>query len=71
MLRWATQDPALFFGQRYLSRLLHDGNNIAAVKLIMRCRLINEAFKPLSEDRELALEAAEHCQNDELISLLQ
>ena len=71
MLRWETQDPALLFGQQYLSRLLRDGNYVAAVKLIMRCRLINEAFKPLSEDRELALEAAEHCQNDELISLLQ
>lgn len=71
MLRWEIQEPALFFGQQYLSRLLHDENNIAAVKLIMHCRLINEAFKPLAEDRELALEAAEHCQNDELISLLR
>jgi len=71
MLRWEIQDPALLFGQQYLSRLLNDGDYVAAVKLIMRCRLINEAFKPLAEDRELALEAAEHCQNDELISVLE
>jgi len=71
MLRWEIQEPALLFGQQYLSRLLNDGDYVAAVKLIMRCRLTNEAFKPLSEDRELALIAAEHCQNDELISILR
>jgi len=71
MLRWEIQEPALFFGQQYLGRLLDDENNIAAVKLIMRCRLLNEAFKPLQEDRERALIAAEFCQNDELISILR
>ncbi len=71
MLRWERQGPALLFGQQYLSRLLHDGDYVAAVKLIMRCRLINAAFKPLAEDRELALIAAQHCHNDELISILQ
>lgn len=71
MLGWEIQEPALLFGQRYLSRLLHDGDYVAATKLMMRCRLINEAFKPLAEDRELALEAAEHCHNDEMISILR
>jgi len=71
MLGWEVQEPALLFGQQYLSRLLTDGNDIVAVKLMMRCRLINEAFKPLPEDRERALLAAEHCQNDELISTLR
>jgi hypothetical protein len=71
MLRWEIQEPALLFGQQYLSRLLNDGDYVEAVKLIMRCRLVNEAFKPLAEDRKLALEAAEHCHNDELISILR
>ena len=71
MLGWEIQEPALLFGQQYLSRLLDDGNDVVAVKLMMRCRLINEAFKPLPEDRERALIAAEHCQNDELISILR
>jgi hypothetical protein len=71
MLRWESQEPALLFGQQYLSRLLHDGDYVAAVKLIMRCRLTNAAFKPLGGDMELALEAAEHCHNDELISILR
>lgn len=71
MLGWEVQEPALLFGQQYLSRLLNDGNDVVAVKLMMRCRLINEAFKPLPEDRERALIAAEHCQNDELISILR
>lgn len=71
MLGWEIQEPALLFGQQYLSRLLGDEDYVAAVKLMMRCRLINDAFKPLAGDSELALLAAEHCQNDELIAILQ
>ena len=71
MLRWEIKDPALLFGQQYLGRLLDDGDDIAAVKLMLRCRLENEAFRPLAEDRERALEAAERCQHVELASLLR
>ena len=58
------------FAQTYLSRLLHDGEYVAAVKVITRCRHVKESFQPLPDDRELALEAAEHCQNDDLIRTL-
>ena len=71
MLRWENPEPALVFAQQYLGRLLQTEDHVKAVKLMMRCRLINEAFKPLPDDRALALEAAEHCQNDELIGLLE
>jgi len=70
MLRWEIKEPALVFAQTYLGRLLHDGEFAAAVKVMARCRHINEAFKPLPEDLELAREAAEHCGNDELMSVL-
>jgi hypothetical protein len=66
MLRWEKKEPALFFAQRYLSHLLHGGDAITAVKVIMRCRMENEAFMPLPEDRELAIEAAELLGNEEL-----
>ncbi len=66
MLRWENQEPALVYAQTYLGRLLQGGDYVAAVKLMMRCRLINEAFKPLPEDRDLAIEAAEQCGNEEL-----
>lgn len=71
MLRWEAKEPALVFAQTYLSRLLHDGDFAAAVKVMIRCRHINEAFKPLPEDRALAIEAAEHCGNDELLRVLK
>ena len=71
MMRWENKEPALLMGQRYLSRLLHDGDYAAAVKVILRCRFVNESFLPLPEDRGLAREAAEHCGNDELIDLLE
>lgn len=71
MLRWENSDPALIYGQTYLSRLLHAGNYVAAVKLMLRCRLLNDAFSPLPEDRALAVEAAAHCDNDELVQALR
>ena len=71
MLQWDDVNPALMFAQQYLKRLLQAQEYVAAMKLITRCRLINEAFRPLPEDRELALEAAEACHNDELIRFLR
>ena len=71
MLLWEIKEPALVFAQSYLSRLLQDEEYVMAVKLMMRCRLINEAFKPLPDDKALALEAAEYCGNDELLQVLR
>ena len=71
MLRWEISEAALPFAQQYLGRLLHNGQQVAAVKLMLRCRLANQNFKPSPEDRELALEAARDSHNDELISFLR
>jgi len=38
---------------------------------MMRCHMENDAFQPLAEDKALALEAAEHCQHEELRNLLE
>lgn len=71
MMRWRDRTPALFFGQQYVSRLLHDGDFGAAAKVILRCRYENEAFQPLAEDREQAVAAAEHAGNEELARALR
>jgi hypothetical protein len=71
MMRWEIKGPALLFAQTYLSRLLQDDDYEAAVKVIVRCRFVTDAFLPLREDRALALEAAEHCGKEELIGLLK
>jgi hypothetical protein len=71
MLCWEDRDPALLFGQQYLSWLLHNEDYVVAVKVMARCRMENEAFKPLPEDKALALEAAVRCQHEELITLLR
>jgi hypothetical protein len=71
MLQWENTDAALVFAQQYLHQLLHDRNNVVAVKVMLRCRLANQAFKPLPDDRPLALEAAIQCQADDLIGLLR
>jgi len=71
MLRWEIKYPALVFAQSYLNRLLQDGDDVTAVKVMMRCRHENDAFVPLADDIGPALKAAEHCQNQELIDFLR
>jgi hypothetical protein len=71
MLRWEIKEPALVFAQTYLSRLLHNEEYAVAVKVMTRCRHVRESFKPLPDDRELALAAAQHCGNEELARSLR
>lgn len=71
MLRWEQTDHALFFAQRYVARLLDDGDRIGAVKVLLRGRLINERFKPAPEYMDAAIEAAESTGNTELASALK
>jgi phosphate starvation-inducible membrane PsiE len=71
MLRWENNDPALTFGQSYLHQLLHNGERVAAVKVMLRCRLENERFIPLPEDMTLAIEAAEESGNQDLAGFLR
>lgn len=70
MLRWEDTAPALQYAQRYLKQLLVNGDHIAAVKLMLRCRLTDPLFRPQAEDLELAIAAAEQCGNQELAGAL-
>jgi hypothetical protein len=70
MLQWEDDLAGLLFAQQYLGRLLALGEQIAAHKLIMRCRLIDDAFRPLSPDLPRAIAAAEACNNPELVEVL-
>lgn len=71
MLRWERSDAALFFGRRYLHRLLLVDEHVAAVKLILRCRLLDETWKPDPVDIEGAINAAKICGNEELLAVLE
>ena len=71
MLGWENQEHALFFGQHYIHDLLQYGETIPALKIIMRCRLIDERFKPLMEDVPIAIDAAESSGNMELAAVLK
>lgn len=70
MLRWADAYPGLLLAQQYLGRLLEAGEQVAAVKLMLRCKLIDESFRPLSADLPRAIAAAEACNNRELVERL-
>jgi hypothetical protein len=70
LLRWDDTDPGLLLAQQYLGRLLEFGNQVAAVKLMLRCRMLNDRFRPLSPDLPAAIEAASACGNDELVVAL-
>lgn len=71
MLGWEDQHHALFFAQHYIHDLLRHGDSVPALKIIMRCQLIDERFKPLSEDLPIAIEAAESSGNLELAAVLK
>ena len=70
MLRWEDSYPALLLAQQYLGRLLDNGDKVAAVKLMLRCRLVDETFRPLRADLEKAIEAAKACDNPDLAEAL-
>jgi hypothetical protein len=70
MVGWEDTLPALLLAQQYLGRLLEMDDQVAAVKLILRCGLIDERFRPLSADLPRAIAAAEACNNQELVEVL-
>ncbi len=71
MTRWEEPQHALFFAQLYIHDLLNHGDEVPALKLILRCRLIDERFKPRAEDLPAAIAAAERNGNFELAAVLQ
>ncbi len=71
MLDWEDPDAGLMLAQRRLGRLLREGRETAAVKLMLRCRHADDRFRPLPDDRPLALAAAERAQHEELVSFLR
>lgn len=71
MLKWENQTTAMFFAQHYLHDQLRHGEQLPAVKLIMRCRLVDEYFRPLPEDVPAAIAACEAHDNGELADILR
>ncbi len=71
MLRWEVREPSLFFAQEYLRRLLAGGEQVNAVKLMLRCRMLDESWRPLAGDRPAAIAAARACNNEDLASVLE
>ena len=71
MLAWENQEHALFFAQLYIHDMLQHGENIPALKVLMRCRLLSERFRPLSEDLPTIILAAETSGNIELAAVLK
>ena len=71
MLAWENQEHALFFAQLYIHDMLQHGENIPALKVVMRCRLVSERFRPLSEDLPALIRAAETSGNIDLVTVLK
>ncbi len=71
MLRWEAPEHALFFAQHYVRDLLEHGERIVAVKVMLRCRLVDEGWKPFGEDLPAAIDAAESSGNSELAAVLK
>ena len=70
MLKWENTDPALFFAQEYLSRLLRWRLANEALKLVVRCLHENERWRPRQEDRGEVNELVLRQGRDDLITKL-
>ncbi|MDJ0759810.1 MAG: hypothetical protein QNJ19_10445 [Woeseiaceae bacterium] len=70
MLNWEDKFAALKLAQTILHEHLAAGHDIAAVKLMLRCRLLDPRFAPQSGDLDAAIDAAEACQNSDLAKIL-
>jgi len=71
MLTWDEKQHSLFFAQHCVRDMLANDETIPALKMIMRCRLLNEQFTPFREDIPAAIVAAERCGNIELAAVLK
>jgi hypothetical protein len=71
MLKWENKDPALFFAQEYLRRLLEWQSDHDALKLIARCLHENERWRPLREHRDQVEAMVERYGREDLLALLQ
>ena len=71
MLQWEESHHALFFAQHYVRDMLAHNEDTQALKLVMRCRMMNEQFKPFAGDLPRLIEAAEAWGNDELATVLK
>jgi hypothetical protein len=70
MLRWDSSDAALLIGQQFISLLLSEGLEQEALKMIMRCRYVNPAFRLLEADRVSARRLADRRHDAELAAWL-
>lgn len=71
MLQWDESYHALFFAQHYIRDMLAHNEDTQALKMVMRCRMMNEQFKPFTGDLPRLIEAAEEWGNDELATVLK
>ncbi|MEL7185234.1 MAG: hypothetical protein AAFN50_02220 [Pseudomonadota bacterium] len=71
MLKWDDSIHALFFAQHYIRDMLRHGETIPAIKLTMRCHMLDEQFRPFPEDIPTLIEVAEDTGNVDLASVLK
>jgi hypothetical protein len=71
MLGWENQQHAMFFARHHVADMLAHGEEIPALKAIMRCRLVDAAFRPFPGDMARAVSAAERSGNIELAAVLK
>jgi len=70
MLKWENTNPALFFAQEYLRRLLDWQMDNEALKLIARCLHENQRWRPQPQDMDEVHELALRHGREDLNTLL-
>ncbi len=70
LLRWERPDAGLYFAQSSVTELLARGEQVAAVKVMLRARLADAGFRPRPDDLPAAIEAARASGNGALADAL-
>ncbi|MDJ0712079.1 MAG: hypothetical protein QNJ14_16940 [Woeseiaceae bacterium] len=71
MMGWEQRHHALFFAQHYVHDALQHGEELAALKAMMRGYHEDAQFRPFREDIPALTAAAERHQNTELVAVLK
>lgn len=71
MLKWGNKEPAYFYAQEYVHRLLAWQMDDEALNLIERCLHVNGRWRPLPEDKGKVNDLAQRHGREDLIALLK
>ena len=70
LFKWESPDAALLLAQEFMGRLLAQERDVEFIKLLSRCLLADERFRPQQNDREACIEVLQRHARQDLLRRL-